>query len=420
MAQAIADVYKKNMETLRPHIPALLEAETDGLAVEKIKQAEEHRIERTPNSADFRAPIKVQKPANFGTFDRAGGALVAGAGFKIQQLVQTCFPLKLGVDVNLEVRWGSKANKDFKENMSDAISQFKWMQDVSWHNTSGTQGLLGQATAYDTGVFTMDPEFGSNLFQEGMPVEVFASGLGTHRSSSETPSDLPTVSAVDKSGKTVTLTNLGTITPQATDVLAFQGCGSTPAWMLGLYGVNTTTTSGNYLGLSRTTYPTINSNFLDGSSGLTPDMGFIVRSRIRQRRGKVKKLIGFAHDNVLLTIYNQGIAISNWNRGASDKMIDQLPKDSDSVPWCGMTIHRDIHSSKQRIDLVNLDSWFRVYEKKPGYYEDAGGNRFFHGRNSAGTLTANDQFFVVCSQNYGCDDPGAAGFIHSIPINTNM
>lgn len=420
--QAVADVVKHNMETLAKTLPLLVEVED--FACQKVKRAaSRHRIVQTPNSADFRAPFIWQPPGMAGIFSSAGGSLGTGSGYKVDQFVQTTKEFKIGVALNQDVidsTTGSKALRNaVKENMKQAMRNYRRMEDVMWHNLTGTQGLIALASAYGTNVYTCDTEFGANLPQVGQPVEQFSNDLQTHRTTGTTPDDLPIVTAINKETRTVTLDGADG-SPAADDYLAFQGVGATPASHHGIYAFNNVATTGTLLGVNRATIPEINSNYVDGSSGLTIELGYQILTKIRQRRGNAPKLTGFAAPAQLLAIYQLGITISNWNRSAGDKMIDVMPQDAESLPFCGTNIFRDIHASKKRIDWTSLKDWARVYSKDVGYYRDLNGNMFFEGRNASGTVIATHTFYIWSKFNYVNIDPGVGGFAFDLPIPAGM
>lgn len=420
--QVVADIYAHNMETLASTLPLLVEVED--FAVQKVKKAAaRHRIVQTPNSADFRAPFIYQLPGEAGIFSAAGGSLGNGSGYKASQFVQTTKAFKLGVGLNQDVinsTTGTKARRSaVKENTKQAMRNYRRMEDIMWHNITGTQGLIALATGYNTNVYTCDEEFGANLAQVGQPLEAFSFDLQTHRTTGSTPDSLPLVTAISKENRTITLDGADG-SPAATDYLAFQGVGATPASHHGLYAFNNVATTGTLLGVNRATIPEINSNYVDGSSGLTIELGYQITSKIRQRRGSKPTLTGFAAPAQLLAIYQLGISISNWQRGQNDKMIDVMPQDADSLPFCGTDVFRDIHSSKKRIDWTSLKDWARVFSQEVGYYRDLNGNMFFEGRNGSGVVIATHLFYIWSKFNYVNIDPGMGGFVYDLPIPAGM
>ena len=418
MAQAVADVYNTHMEEVSKHLPRLLEMEA--FASQKIKRAtKKHGVVQTGSGNDFRAPFQYQAAGvHFGAANLAGGALSAGDGSKYAQFVQTAFGMQEGTSLNYDVMKEGKSKNalvdHLKKNLKEMSEAWKKNEDKGWHNITGTQGLIAYATANTTTVYTLDPEFGANLLDVGQPVEVYDTSLGSHRTSGGTIK----ITAINKLGPTVTLAS--DPSGAATDKLAIMGTGTTPAWMLGLYAVNNVATTGTLHGVNRETYPEIISNMIDGSSGLSLELANIMLANIEQRRGKKKKLIGFAHPAQFNNIKMLGVEISNWNRGSSDKMIDIMPKMEESTVFCGLTLHKDLHASKERIDLVNIDDWARVVTVEPHFYErpDNGGKLWEVRSSDEVTMAFN--IYMVADYNFACLDPGAGGGLYDIPYTSGF
>ena len=424
MAQATADILKHTMETVRPTLKYLVEEEE--FASQKVKRAsEKHRIAKTTNSADFRAPFIWQTAGQPAIFSSAGGALGAGNGYKTDHFVQACKEFRVAVSVNQDVLSATKAKSiknALKENLKQAGKTYRRAEDAMWHNLTGTQGALALGTTFDTVTYTCDTEFGANLWMVGWPVEVFAANLSTWKTSTlSAAGTLPTVAAINKKNRTLALSSVGSFDTAAAagDYLLFQGVGSTPASQLGLYAFNNVAVTGTLLGVNRATIPEINSNFVDGSTGLSVELGYILKSQIRQRRGKVNKLTAFAHDTQRLAIHQLGLNASVWQRSAGDKTIDWMPKDDgEPLPFCGVMVHQDIHSSRKRIDFICLDSWVRIYHEEMDFYRRPdGGSYFFEGRNSSGGVTAVWHFYMWAFYNMmDCSGGSDGGMIYDLPI----
>jgi hypothetical protein len=427
MAQTIANVYAHNMEVVRKDLPALYEMAAENTVYSKIKKGSDNiQIVKTPNGQDFRIPVETQPPGYIATASLDGGALPGGSATITQQMYQTYFPLFFPVDIGVGSIWNTEASNstvnEWKNNMKKAIPAFKRQCDASFFNLgSGSQGLMALATGYAAGVFTLDTEYGASLCQLGQRVEIFSNDLGTNRTSS-VPTNLPYISAIDRDAGTVTVTNLGAITPQATDYLAFAGAGGTGttlAWVNGLNYFHNTATSGSVLGLDRATYPEINPNKVDASGSLVPTHGLLLNTKIRVRTGEMpSKLFGVIHPAQAAQIYSTGIAISEWNRGGSDKMIDIMPSDinDDYIKWCGVAHLKSNRQSKKRVDWVDLNNVCRVYLKELDFYTGPNGQKFFEGRNGDGAVTLNWQYWLYVVENFAFTNPRQSGFVYNASI----
>src|ERR1051326_8429979 len=264
MGQSASDIYQINMEVVRKQLPALYELNSTAESL-LSKNAEKFRISVTPNGNDFRVPLKVAPPASFGTFSMNGGSLGPGNGFTAAQFYQTYFPMSLAVDLNPSAMVATSGGSNlsvvnaWKENMKDAMPSFQRLSDAGFHNIGGNTGLIGTSTALSTATYTLETSFGANLIQIGMPLEILTGDGATWRTSGVSPDNLPTVSALDKINRTITLTNTGGLTLTAGDKFYFRGsiaAGSPPTttWLNGLYYFHTTSTSGSTPRPTQTTY----------------------------------------------------------------------------------------------------------------------------------------------------------------------
>lgn len=431
MAQSVTDVLYVNMEAVRKKLPELYELNATAYGL-MSKSAEKFRISKTPNSTDFRAPLKLNPPATFGTFSMAGGSLGTGGGFSTQQFSQTYFPLKLAVTVNLDAIVATSGGaalsvvNAWKENMKDAIPSFQRMADASWHNQGGADATVAISTAINTATVTCDTAYAANLVQVGMPLEIISADGNTWRTSSVSPDNLPTVSVVNKGSGTFTLTNLGSITPSATDVYKFQGsiaAGSPPTvtWLNGLNYFHTSSTSGTLLGLTKTSYD-IMPNLVNASGSIVPAHVWQAKAQVRQRRGTIPKTYkGLIHDAQAAAYRNLGLAISEIlvSSGNAFKTTDVAGADSsdETITIGGINHLIDVHQGKTRIDWISPnDNWCRVYGQELDFYKSPEGKMIFEGRTSSGTVAASFSFFLTTQENYVCVDPGKEVLIYGLTI----
>lgn len=425
---AITDLYKSAMEKVRDGIlPKLYMPEKEGAAWASqvvLRGAENFKITKTPNGTDFRIPLKMQPTGQFGAANYGGGSVGVGGSANIQQLAQTYFAMKMVYQLNYDAIKGT-ADKElarfnaWKDSMKEGIPLFQRYLDVTWHNIGGSQGIIGVSTAYAAGVFTMDNINCADLIIEGQGVEIFDTTLGTQRTSAVTPDNLPTVSAVDKTNKTVTVTNLGAITPVAGDKLLFRGCGSTPAWANGLQYFNDSSTSGNLLGLSRSTYPQVVANQVGNTSTqFSLEAVLLVKHQIRQRRNEIPKLVGLMPQAQESVINLSIVTMSVYQRNeVKESAIDPLPEMATMQPFAGVPHMTDLHQARNRVDYVDRESWGYVYLDggEPDFYKQPGSDSpFFTPYSVSGTVaspTFASLWALTCEKNFYCVDPGRQGYV---------
>jgi hypothetical protein len=436
MAQDVSNILTINMEQVRKELPALYEMNSTAYGM-LSSDAEKFRISKTPNSTDFRVPLDLQPPSSFGTFSLSGGSLGTGNSFTTNQFYQTYFPLILSVDINVSsiVATGGGPNLSivnaWKHSMKKAMPSFQRFADASFHNQGGADGVVAISTAISaitgsgataTATVTCDTAFGSNLVQVGQPLEITDSAAGTWRTSAVSPDSLPYVSAVDKVAGRFTITNLGSVTPSATDLYYFKSAvaaGPTVAWLNGLNYFHSSAASGNILGLDRTLYD-IKPNLVNASGALVPAHIWQGMAQARQRRGDIPtKYKGLIHDAQLAAIKNLGLSISEIlvPQGTAFKPTDVAGGMQNSVPFGGVELTVDVHQSKTRIDvLLPSDNWCRVYGQEVDFWKSPEGKMVFEGRNSSGVPTAKFSFYVWCAENFVCVDPAREILVYGLSI----
>lgn len=434
----VANVLQANMEKIRPgEIPMLYELAKNNLLYKKFKKAESNLITDTPHGStgDFRIPLEVQPGGQYGAMNLDGGAFAPGTSTVLQQMFQTYFSTQLAYQMTIkEIRSTGTSELSvwnaYKKNMKQGLPNLMRYQDISLHNITGNQGLIAQATAVSSAgtaagnyTYTFDYEFGANLLQQGMPVEIFDSTLVTQKTTGLSIGQLPFVASINKQARTAVITVqaghvLGTATA-ATDYLALPGVTSTPTWMNGIYYFMTTLTSGNLLGLSRTTYPELIVPSVNASGTLAPIHGILLKSLMRQRIGDYPtNLQGIITDANAAQIVQLGLAISEHQHpGKTDEPIDPVPAYNESITFSQVNHMIDIHASNKRMDWFDLSTWGRVFAKdgEPDFYkEDGSGRMIFTVRDSTAQPTAAVQWYLTCSENFFCVKPAQNGFIYGL------
>jgi hypothetical protein len=439
--QALTDILNANIETLRKGVLPEIYQKSSNLAVQRVmKGTESYRITKTTNADDFRIPLKTQPAGKFGAANLDGGNTGLGTGFAVAQFIQTYFAVKMGFQMTYASRVGSQTTDQsvvnvFKETMKDGAPNMARCEDVTFHNLGGNNGQIGIVTtagAVSSGnqTLTMDPEFGTRLLIEGLDVEVTDStGASTWRTSAVSPDNLPRVFSINRASRQVTLTNMGSVTVQNGDLLFLGGAvstGPTEAWADGLYYTNTTATSGSYLGLSRTTYPSINPSAITSGGTINAQQIFALKNLIKVRGGNqsVLKLIGLASPHQLAQMSAQVQSMQFYLRDAvKQPQIDPFPTTEDGVSFGDVTHYEDLLQGSDRIDYPNVDTWLRVYLDKPGadFYRDLKGDMFFPmtATSTNAGYAFGDLFYLISTLNYANINPMLNGLITGLSTPTS-
>lgn len=407
-----------NMEVVAKGMPLLWDLDHSS-TYDKLKNALKNnwKITKTPNSNDFRAPLQISTGGVYGAFNPEGGAFPETSGPAFAQMVQTAKSQAIGWDYNLSDEWytenPSLSTVNITKNMlKDAMQAAKRAANMSFFSdgfTGGAQGLIAKGTAYDTGVFTLEGEFGANLVYPGMGLEIFEADLDPLRTAAVS-TDLPKVLWVDPDNDKLKLTNLGAVTPQATDYLAIPGVGATPAWVHGLYYFNNPSTSGSILGLSKATYPQLVPVFENAAGGpISKVLMLKVQVKARQKRGKMVKYTGITHPVVAANWALEGTSISEFQRGSGQMgNLDLVPKGAteDTVTQAGVVHMLDPLASRKRADWINFENAGRVTLKEIAFLKNVNGGYLFQKRNSTASPVAAVQFWIGWSEDFVIRDPG--------------
>ena len=418
-----------NQQVLADGMPVLWDLDNSTTYDQLVKNAaKKWKITRTPNGTDFRAPLKMRDAGIYGAVDLAGGDLGETNGPDYKQMTQSAKSQHVGFEFNhaddFEYKNGqlSKLNPS-KDTIANAIRMSKRYANASLFSdgfTGGAQGLIAKGTAYGGGVFTFETSFGPNLLVPGMAVEIFDTTLATHRTTGLS-GNLPKVASVAHDAGQATLTNLGAVSPVATDYLAFPGVGATPAWVNGLYYFNNPSSSGSILGLSKATYPQlipVSENA--AGSAITISMGYKLKIKMQQRRGKnIGKLTGITHPVIAAQWLLLAPSIAQFQRGAGAMPAIDLaakqPTGNDQLTMWEMPVTIDPLASKSRVDFVKMDDFGCVMIQDINFYRSPkDGSWVFEKRGSAGQMKAAWMFYTVWAENFVHRDPGANGVIYGL------
>jgi hypothetical protein len=438
MGQTLTDLINANKETLRKGALPYIYQKDEDYAVQRVcKSTEAYRITKTTNGADFRVPIEVGPAGNFGAANLAGAPLGLGRGVSITQFIQTYFATKLAFQLSYDAIKGTATSDQtafdaWKRTMEEGIPNMARYENASWHCLGGSDGQVGVATAFTGdgtgGTYTLDTDIGVRLFVPNQQFEIINGATYKTGQTGVSPDNLPFVSpgSVNYAARTITFTCPITLTggniPAAGDVLYFGGAtpSGTPTWAQGLRYVNTTATSGLYLGVNRATYPVINSSAITSGGTLTQQMVLALRQLIAIRTGSKSKLsvIGLVPPHQVAIMSQTVQAMQSFYRTQmTQDQIDPLPAVTidGGIIFGGITHYQDGMQSATRIDYCNPSDWGRVYlDDKPGadFYKDPlNGNEFFTQYSSNGGPATSTLFYLLSTLNYWNMNPQASGLI---------
>lgn len=443
MGQTLADLLDANIQTVRRGVlPKIFQLNRD-YGVQRIcGNSETHRITKTNGGEDFRAPIQFAPPGNFGVGDLDGGNMGLGTAFNVNQFLQTFFTVKMGFQMTYAAAKGTATSDQSVVNawqmtMQQGLPNMARYEDAAWHNIGGSDGQVAVATAFSGdgtgGTYTLDTDMGARMMIPYQPFEIDNGATWKTGQTDVSPDYLPYVNAggVDYQNRQITFTCPVTLTggnvPAAGDILYFAGAtpSGTPTFLQGLHYANTTTTSGNYLGLSRTTFPSINSSAVTTGGNLTPAMVLQLIQLIRIRAGNAvgPDLVGLVPPHQIAAMNAQVQAMQQYYRTQrTESQIDPLPSVQldGGIDYGGVTHYYDALEIATQIDYCNKKDWVRVYyddKVAADFYRNLGSNEmFFPLYSTNGTPNATVLFYLISTLNYANINPQNSGLITDLTI----
>jgi len=411
------------MEKVRSKLQELFE--TSSTASSLIKRGAETEMIST---RDYRIPVMIRRGGKYRKFDPDGGDMGRGSGPKAVHMVATYFPTTYAIELtNLQMYATASSEqavkKAFAYSLTNAMKEFQVYDDLAFH-TSGN-GVIAYGTAQTVvggkAVYTLDTAFNTQLLRLGMDVSVYDTTLATQKAVHDAATDYVfEVVKVDPANNQVTLDD-EVAGVAATDKLVFSGVsGASPVWKNGLYLFNSSVASGSLLSLSKSDYPQIVANEQAAGGSLSGVHGMLLIDAIRQKRDDdyVAGLVGLAHMKQRTAWFKLGITMSEWQRGAKDKMLDVVPDlNEKEFMFAGIRHVIDKHQNRTRIDWFIPKLFGRSILKELDWHT-VEGRKLFELRGISGGVAAGMVLYLEQLEDWYNVDPGAAGFISGLSIPT--
>jgi len=451
-AVAAADVYSAMIETVAQQVPVLME-QTDSLN----KMIKKGKVEKISDRL-CRAPLVRYYGGVFQKFDADGGVIGSGSGPLVTHMMLGYQYSNYGISISNRSRdttadAGQSRLQTFAFQQANALKEVAVYNDIMLH-TDGTGLLTNESSSISGGntlVFAgnagttfpipyhgsaLQDSLGVNLLREGMAVEVFSSALSAKRANATRPGYPAIITNIDYDSRTVTLDSTITALTQG-DRLAFTGLSATlnsatSTWPLtgdsfrhGMPYVNGINTSWYYNGILRSTLNQINPVAYNAQGQfLTHNHILIARDRLYQKRDAsvFKGMFGIISMAQRAQLFNIGISISEWHRGAKDKLIDLMPESMDyeeSVVAAGIPHYISKRQPRNRADYINPSKlWGRaqLFDLRPKKFGDNG--YLMPMWSSTGQLIASEQMFWEEAFDFYCKDPGAQMVIYNIGVQS--
>ena len=405
-----------------------------------------------------RIPLLVQPGAPFGQFvpDGTGDSMGVGGGEIYDEGVATPVYFVQSVQVTKEAEWATDSEEKsivnvFKDAFKNNLKEFRTNLDGLAASSSGA-GDLGYVTATPGG----SPPQGylavsnANNFRAGSQYQVVAGGVG-----GAIRGNILVLTADLANNIIYTSPLSGLYWPVGTvdgDTLLVAGANgqatltyspdryttaSVAASLNGVPAINIASSTGDWFGIPRTTYPgVLNAEYVDaGTEALTPQMVLLLESLVQRVNGveaeEMEEFILTTNVDQITAWELLGISSNSGIGGAGgtfsstafvpqegskdgDQRMDYLKKNRIKT-IAGHEVIANIKSRQGRVDFLSLKYWFRIETKPAGLY-DVDGVTVFPLYGSDGGVAPTSVFYFVTGLQMCNDKPRGGAYIDTLAL----
>lgn len=349
-----------------------------------------------------RIPILVSPGSQFSQIDPDGQSMGVGAGEEYQDGVTTPVYFVQACQVTKRAEWTTDSKEKsvvdvFKESFKFNLRQFRSNVEALMSSSDGSGTVGTVVTASTAGQLTVS---NANNFQAKNTYTVFSAVGGTNRGTI-------TVLTVDSVNNILYLTGTYPAGTVANDILVVAGAsGSANTSLNGIPAINLSSTTGQWFGIPRVSYPGVLSTpyYNASSNPITPQIVLLLESLMQRATGiKTEDLDEMmVHGNVdqrtqwetLGIATTSGVAtVFVQNQGGDGERTDVLKKRAvQSVG--GHKAVWNIHALQGRLDFLCLKYWGRVVSKPCALFDIDGITVFPLYGTDGGVATAQAFYYV--------------------------
>lgn len=411
-AAAALDV---QIEAIEKKLPVLFDREDTFYS-----QIEKKNVTTVSNKS-MRIPLEIRPGGYFGHFDPDGGDLGRGGGVVFDEATIGVVHFKHAIEWTRKAEWGTDDSRKaivntFKHLLAKAMPDFR--RHVEAMCMTAGDGVLGTITTVNTGgskdTYTLTTDgFGAKLFRFGQKVNVYDSGLSTHRTSGGEVE----IDSYDVANKTIRVSaNVSGST--AGDKIVVSGVsGASPTSLLGVPYHNNSSTSGTWLGFTRSSTPEVLANSVNAAGALALSHARLARNKIGDRLGMdaIPKLVAWCHPCQQQAYEEMGQLVSVIQKSKSDEGLNLYF--GDAMQLAGSPLKTSYMWDKTRIDFIDLSTWGRA-ELHPAKFYDVEGRKIFEVRGASGGVATSQVFYITASFNIFSMNPAAGSYIYGLTVPT--
>ncbi len=412
MALSETKVVATEIEKIRKTLPVLYEKEDTFFS-----QIEKKNVEEV-SKRDMRIPMELRPGGFFGHYDPDGGSLGRGDGPTYDKAVINVVHLRYGCEYTRLAEWSTDTSRKavvqtVRKLTAGAMVELRRALDGLYH--TGGNGVLATISGVSgAGPYDLtcdDDNFGVKLLRFGQKVDVYSADLATKRTSTSRQ-----ITAYDLEAKTITINGGAIASIAATDVLVVEGLTATPVSLYGIPYHANDSSSGSWLGYTRSTTPEVRANSVDAQdAALALTQPRLASSKVGDRLGKaaMKKLKAMMHPCQKAQYEDLGQQVSFIQKQAKSEGLDMYF--GDMMQMAGHGIEVDYKWDKTRIDFMDFNNWGRPNLKEIDFYE-VGGKKLFEDRDTDGSVKTSVMFYLVVSTNAFVDNPAELTYIKNLAV----
>lgn len=295
--------------------------------------------------------------------------------------------------------------------LKNAMDQFKSNLDslISYGDAANTLGVI---TSYDNVNFIVYVD-NANRFYDGQDIDDWSALAGTNRGTL-------TILSVDANNKALYLPAAPGFTPVAGDLLLENNStGVAGSGINGITALQLNSNTGTYMGVTRANYPgkfstpTVNA----GGATLTPAMARLLINQMKIAMGvdtDTTGLIAFMGLDQKAAWENTGLVVTQNIQAGNATGRDMLAaKQVETIG--GIEIVASLKAIPGRIDLLDLNNWFRSEIQPLDWYE-ADGQTTFWPMGASGGIAASYLKYLVWGGNLGNMNPRRGAYLSSLAV----
>ena len=370
----------------------------------------------------MRIPLELRPGGYFGHFDPNGGDLGRGSGPTFSEATISPVNFKFAVEWTKSAEWGTDDSRKaivntFKHLLAKAMPDFR--RHVETMCMTAGDGVLGVVSTHahtssilDTINLATDG-FGAKLLRFGQKINVYDTTLATHR----TVGNELEISFYDVVNKQIQVPTVPNTLTDGDKIVVSGLSGASPTSIYGVPYHNSVSTSGSWLGYTRSSTPEVIANGVNATGALSLAHARLARNRIGDRIGMdaMPKLVAFSHPCQQQAYEEMGQLVSNIQKTSSSESLNLYF--GDSMQLAGSPLKTSYMWDKTRIDFINLDTWARA-ELHPAKFYDVEGRKIFEVRGASGGVATSQVFYITASFNIYNSNPAAGSYVYGLTVPT--